>query len=126
MALVLTKVWFSGDYRYANNGTEAEGIFDAAWDNSYPTGGEVMNVSAYFASVHSVENVPGDTAAHGGVGHANPVGHNQGTAAAGQLLHFAEDGVSGIVAQTADMTDISAITAQRLRIKGPILATYSA
>lgn len=124
MALTLTKIRFSGDYRYDREGM-AELIVDVAFDSSYPTGGEVFDVSTWFASVNSVMFVASDQAAEGLYGD-RVVAHDKGTAAAGLLLIGAEDDTSGIYAQVADMTDLSAITALRLRVTGVKLATYSA
>ncbi len=125
MSLTITKVSFSGDRQYAGTQADAEGVFDILWDSSYPTGGEVFDVSAWFATVQAVDNMPGDVAANG-LAQTRPVGHNRGTAAAGLLFSFVEDGTSGVQAQVADMTDLSGVTAQRVRVRGTRLLSYSA
>ncbi len=125
MALTLTKVRYSGDSRYGSVGSTAELIVDVAFDSSYPTGGETFDVSAWFASVDTVVHIPSDTAVEGLAGD-RIFAHDKGTAAAGVLLAYDEDNTSGIYAQIADMTDLSAVyTAARFRVTGPKLLSYS-
>lgn len=125
MALALTKIRFSGDSAMATDRASHELIVDVAWDNSYPTGGEVFDVSTWFAAVDTVQFIESDAAAEGLYGD-RVVAHDKGTAAAGVLLIGAEDDTSGIYAQVADMTDLSAITAMRLKVTGTLASNYSA
>jgi len=124
MSLTLTKVSFTGDYEICDR-NNAELIVDVAFDTSYPTGGEVFDVSTWFASVTSVEFIPSDAAAEGLAGD-RVFAHDKGTAAAGLLLAYNEDGTSGIYAQEADMTNLGALTAVRFKVLGVQLSTYSA
>lgn len=126
MALTLTKVRFDGDRQFGLLDGTAELIVDVAFDSSYPTGGEVFDVSAYFAAVDTVLHIPSDAAVEGLAGD-RIFAHDKGTAAAGLLLAYDEDNTSGIYAQIADMTDLSAVyTAARFKVTGTPLGTYSA
>lgn len=123
MALTLTKVSFTGDYAICDK-ANAELVVDVAFDTSYPTGGEVFDVSTWFASVRTVDHVPSDAAAEGLCGD-RIFAHDKGTAAAGLLLVYNEDGTSGIYAQESDMTNLGALTAVRFRVTGTQLGTYA-
>lgn len=123
MSLTLTKVSFTGD-RAIPGPANAELIVDVAFDTSYPTGGETFDVSTWLASVDTVEHIPSDAAAEGLCGD-RIFAHDKGTAAAGLLLVYNEDGTSGIYAQEADMTNLGALTAVRFRVTGTKLGTYS-
>lgn len=103
----------------------AELTVDVAFDDSYPTGGEVFDVSAWLSTVESVQHVPSDATAEGIAG-VRMFAHDKGTAAAGLLLVYLEDAVSGIYAEEADMTDLAALTAVRFKVTGQIAANYSA
>ncbi len=125
MALVATKIRFSGDYRYGPAG-QAELLCNGAFDTSYPTGGEVFDVSTWFDTVDSVIAIPSDLAAEGLVGD-RMFAHDRGTAAAGLVLAYDEDNTSGIYAQVADMTDLAAVytAGVRFRVTGVMKANYS-
>ncbi len=112
---------------YSRIGDQVEEEADLAFDGAYPSGGEVGDVSARFASVVSVVQVPG-AAGTGGwpfITAANPnsivaVSHNGGTAAAGTFI-------ATVTTTGAELGAVSAagLTAVRVRIKGAPLLSYT-
>lgn len=126
MAITITKVSFTADSAFARDPRElAELVVDVAFDDSYPTGGETFNVSTWLSSVYSVTHVPSDAAAEGLAG-ARVYAHDKGTAAAGLLLVYLEDAVSGIYGEETAAADLSSLTAVRFKVLGPVAANYSA
>lgn len=91
----------------------------------YATGGMVLaSLASYFASIRHAQIVLYDPVANV---ERWSVGWDGGTPAAGKLLVFTEDQASGVVAQVADMTDLS-VTPGTLHVlfRGVKLATYGA
>lgn len=126
MALTITKVSFTGDVAFSRTPSTQESlVVDVAFDDSYPAGGEVFDVSPWLSTVTAVNHVPSDQAAEGLAGN-RVFAHDKGTAAAGLLLVYLEDGVSGIYAEEADMTDLATLTAVRFKVLGAAAANYGA
>lgn len=91
-------------------------IYNVVFDDSYPTGGEVFDVSAEFSGSPNVKwSVAADTTPL-----ALIVKHNLGTAAAGTLLAYYQDcdaaGDSGLI-EVGDTTDLALYSA-RVEVTG--------
>jgi len=126
MAVTITKVSFTGDTQYRRKpSTTGELVIDVAFDDEYPTGGETLDVSTWLSTVTSLVHIPSDLEAEGLAG-ARVYAHDKGTAAAGKVLVYLEDAVSGIYAEEADMTDLSTLTAVRFRLTGALASNYGA
>jgi hypothetical protein len=89
-------------------------VLDVAWDNSYPTGGETWDVSAYGTTVLGAW-VIASTLDDGGYVNRY-VCAAAGAAATGILQSYwgnNDGGADGPLIQTANTTDVSAQTAER-------------
>lgn len=87
-----------------------------AFDSSYPTGGEAVDLSSYFPG-GTIIQVMADPCSSGGY----VVGHDYGTPAAGKFMAYWCDydaGADGALVQVTATTDLSALTAVHVTILG--------
>lgn len=116
--------------RTANTALGKETIADVQFDSSYPTGGETLDLTAApftgvdaFTAVYSVDVIEGPYTSAGvktAPATCSSIHYDFAASravATGVLLAFAEDGTSGVQAQVADTTNLSAVFC-RLRING--------
>jgi len=82
-----------------NNG-DVEISGTVTFDSSYPTGGEVFDISDYISAIKSA-NFSGDD--------GYVIQHNRGTPAAGVLLAYEAGADAAALDEVADTTDLSSL-----------------